>query len=260
MNKKFFGFTSVQLKYTAMFFMLLDHIGAVVLAPMLIFNENSFSPLYTFLRSVGRIAFPIFCFQLAEGFFYTKNRKLYFTRLLMFAIISEMPFNIAFGGRLFYPFYQNIFFTLSIGFLCIWALDACKSHVKNCILQILVSAAIIFAGMALAGFLHTDYKHGGVLAVTAAYLFRNSLNKGKTWKNRCIQACAICAALILYSPSFETAAVFAVPLIALYNGKLISEQKNRENHASIHKWLPYLFYPLHLLLLSAIRIIFLPAA
>ena len=116
MNKKFFGFTSVQLKYTAMFFMLLDHIGVVVLAPMLIFNENSFSPLYTFLRSVGRIAFPIFCFQLAEGFFHTKNRKLYFTRLLMFAIISEMPFNIAFGGRLFYPFYQNIFFTLSIGF------------------------------------------------------------------------------------------------------------------------------------------------
>lgn len=257
MNKKFAGFTSVQLKYTAMFFMLLDHIGAVVLAPMLIYSENSFSPLYTFLRSAGRIAFPIFCFQLAEGFFHTKNRKWYFARLLMFALVSETPFDIAFGGKMYYPLYQNIFFTLSIGFLCIWALDACKSHVKNYILQILVSAAIIFAGMALAGFLHTDYKYGGVLAVTAAYLFRNSLNKGEAWKNRCIQACAIYAALMFYSPSFEIAAVFAIPLIAIYNGKLIGEPKEGKKHTSVHKWLPYLFYPLHLLALSMIRAVFL---
>ncbi len=143
--------TGAVLKWIAIVTMLIDHIGAAYVEPW-IFGEFGTSPdtiwginawtFYEILRSIGRIAFPIFIFLMVEGFFYTRNRKKYAIRLGLFCLISEIPFDLAFQpqdleiwkylrhlDRINFSYtYQNVFFTLFIGFLTIWAMDAVKNY------------------------------------------------------------------------------------------------------------------------------------
>ena len=138
----FKGIPGSTLKIIAIVSMFIDHIGAAILEKYLDFlgnngadgarvilddrhpgfwmdfmgNESLLWGIDYALRLIGRLAFPIFCFLLVEGFFHTRNVKKYALRLLIFALISDFPFDLAFDGRLSYE-YQNVFFTLLLGLL-----------------------------------------------------------------------------------------------------------------------------------------------
>ena len=96
--------SSLVLKITALITMIIDHYGAIFQGNIIIY------------RIIGRLAFPIYCFLLVEGYTHTSNIKKYASRLIAFAIISEIPFDLAFFGKIGFE-HQNIFFTLFIGCL-----------------------------------------------------------------------------------------------------------------------------------------------
>lgn len=128
--------TSGALKWIALITMFIDHIGAIILEKGAISAYNQglpsafsydtsvfLSKLDFFIRQIGRISFPIFCFLLVEGFYHTSNRKKYALRLFLFACISEIPFDLCFRGKILEFSYQNVMFTLLIGFLTMWAIE-----------------------------------------------------------------------------------------------------------------------------------------
>ncbi|SHO50958.1 TraX family protein [Anaerocolumna xylanovorans] len=139
------GIPGSTLKLIAIFTMLIDHTAAVILEQILVsrgffvaYSNASFDStniqiyqIYEWMRNIGRIAFPIFCFLLVEGFRYTSNKRKYAIRLGLFALVSEIPFDLAFYERLFYSYHQNVFFTLLIGFLVIWGFQLIGSKLRD---------------------------------------------------------------------------------------------------------------------------------
>lgn len=219
-----------QLKKIAMFFMLIDHLAYVMIEK----GVGMFGSWYTIdriMRGMGRIAFPIFCFTIVEGFQKTKDAKAYLRRLFLFALISEIPFDLAFRGHLFDRSFQNVFWTLSFGL-------ALLIFFENRSLEPWKRALGIFMCMFLPSFLHTDYSVYGVLAIFVMYLFR------KEPVNMCIAGYLV----LLLQSTAEIWAVFGFLLILLYNG-----QRGTGN-----KFLYYIFYPAHLLLLALLKPYILP--
>ena len=226
------GLSGSTLKLMAIITMLIDHIGAAVVARVLISGHWSqeLYAVYTAMRVIGRIAFPIFCFLLIEGFEHTGDRKKYALRLLGFAVISEIPFDLAFKSKVLEFDYQNVFFTLFIGLVTIMAIHVVEEKKEwHPWLRIAATIAISFAGMVIAYLLKTDYDAKGVMCILALYLFR---------KVRGLQILAGCIAF----GSFELPALVAFIPIAFYNGK----------RGWNIKYFFYVFYPLHLLLLYLI--------
>ena len=114
--KKLKILNSNVLKIIAMILMLLDHLWA------------TFVPDNQWMTLVGRMAFPIFAFLIVEGYFHTSDYKKYIKRLLIFGLISEIPFNLIYAGSLIFPFHQNVMFTLALGLLIISEIDKIKSN------------------------------------------------------------------------------------------------------------------------------------
>ena len=125
-NKKF-GISGSTLKLIAIVSMLIDHTAATVIRALLISASPDWQPglrtLYSVSRDIGRLAFPIFCFLLVEGFLHTRNPKKYAGRLFLFALISEIPFDLALQSGWFDPGKQNVYFTLLIGLLVLMGLS-----------------------------------------------------------------------------------------------------------------------------------------
>ncbi len=224
MRKK--GIPQEALKAIACVTMLLDHIGAM-------FVPNGYS-----LRIVGRIAFPIFCFLLAEGAYYTSNPKKYALRLAVGILLSELPFDLAFRER---PTWQtqSVMVTLLLGFLSVEAIQATSHN--------LLKLLAVAVGFGLAEFAHTDYGGYGVLLMV---LFSQS--RGKWWLQTVLVAMFAC---LLYSPAvsvfgyrvpIEMFAVLAMIPIGLYSGQKCSS-------SCAMQWAFYLFYPVHLAVLVLIR-------
>ena len=155
----FGGITSNILKLIAVILMLSDHIWATAM---------SFGNWMTY---IGRMAFPIFAFLIAEGFVHTSNFKKYAMRLLGFAIITEIPFNLFYSSRFFNPYHQNVLFTLLLGLLAIYVIDNLKKNhtAKNIGLSVLWLALICIG--ATIGFV--DYGFLGMITVVMFYLLRN---------------------------------------------------------------------------------------
>lgn len=224
------------LKLIAMITMFIDHAGITLIAPWQggwtpwftysILGKEGYYCLYQLFRDVGRLAFPIFGFLLVEGFLHTSDRGKYTRNLLLFALLSEIPFNLMLGNTLWFPFSQNIFFTLLIAFLCMWAMEYFTGNLP---LQLVCAAAAIAA----ASFGQTDYRYNGIIFLIILYVFRYQP------VNQTIFGC-----ISLY---FEWKACFAFIPIRCYNGKRGFIQGKR------FKYLFYAFYPAHLLLLVLLR-------
>lgn len=222
-----------------MTFMLCDHLWATVI------------PGYDWLTCIGRLAFPIFAFMLVEGYFHTRNLKHYALRLLIFALISELPFNLMCSGSLFYPVHQNVLWTMLIGLGMIHLNEkACRTGKEY-----LRSAAMIgsvFLGGLLGILTFCDYNAAGVLTVLIFYFFRGRSLRcylgqlaGLFYIN-CIMLQGLVYPVTLFGSTFEIPlqglAVLSLLFIWLYRG--------RKGHSS--KWfqqLCYWFYPAHMFLL-----------
>lgn len=230
-----YGLSGSTLKIIAIVTMFIDHIGAAILENNAIVSYiiNRGERVYTIwvildliLRLTGRIAFPIFCFLLVEGFLHTGNVRKYVLRLAAFCLISEFPFNLAFFGQLFYSGHQNVFFTLLIGLLVLIGLKHFSGKGwKNGIVRVIC----IIAGVIIARLLKTDYDAFGVCVIVLFYLFHNrpALRDVTT-----MLTLIICNLL-------EITGAFALIPIHMYNGK----------RGISLKYFFYLFYPVHLLLL-----------
>lgn len=235
--------TGSGLKWIAMISMLLDHIGAVLFVALLELTEPATAlgqwcvrnrmiiyPLYMSLRRVGRLAFPIYCLLLVEGFSHTRSVPKYALRLAIFAIISEIPFDLAFNTL---PDFSsnNVFFTLLTGLLCIWGMDSIeKRFPARKYLGVILCAGI---GFLTAEFLfQSDYGGIGVLAIALIYVLRN-------WPALAFftGTCVLC-----FHGTIELWALCALPAVYFYNG-----QRGRKMKVG-----PYIFYPAHLLILWAI--------
>lgn len=232
------GISGCCLKIIAMISMLIDHTAAVLIAPF-----QNLTPLYIAMRVIGRLAFPIYCFLLVEGFFHTRSKAKYAGRLFLFALISEIPFDLAFSQKLWDFSYNNVFFTLLIGLLVIWGMDALRQHFTEekyhnvaKILRTSMMIAVLCGGCFLAGILNTDYSAVGILAIFAIYIVRESKLMGS----------GIAIALLGFLAGFiEFAALLDLIPIYFYNG----------TRGKQIKYFFYAFYPVHLLILAAIAMI-----
>lgn len=243
------GISGSTLKIIALITMLIDHVGAVVVLRVMFDNaaqmgfagkilDDGFYDLYRVMRNIGRIAFPIYCFLLVEGFRRTKNKIKYVLRLGVFALISEIPFDLALSSRMFAFSYQNVFFTLLIGLLTMLAMEALEhmlrkrqdAGVGNIPALVLYPAyiAVLVVGAFAAELLHADYGAKGIICIVVLYFFRG---------NKITQALAGACAFL-----WEAYASLAFIPIALYNG---------ERGLKL-KYVFYIFYPLHLLVLYLI--------
>ena len=218
-----------DLKLWAMWSMLIDHAGAVLIENTSLYQITGFRMLAVACRLIGRISFPLICFLLIEGFCHTEDRRKYLMRMGCFALISEIPFDLAFFGKLDLQ-RQNVFFTLFTGILLLYALEKAETLEHSPLIRSFMMAAAILAGYAAATAGRFDYSYMGILLIAALYLFR------KDRKKQCIAG----AVLSLY----ELTAALAFILVGKYNGEKGDGRLPRN-------WF-YIFYPLHLLVLSAI--------
>lgn len=224
------GISQEALKFIACVTMLIDHIGAVFVSGNM-------------LRCIGRLSFPIFCFLIAEGAHYTRSPKKYALRMLLMAVLAEIPFEMAFFGSLT-PYRQNVMLTLLMGFCALQVMKKCPNVLLKCL------AAVPFA--VLAEWMHADYGAEGVLVIALFGLTRD-------WK---YQHLAQLLGLGLIFSQMSSAEIFrvgglivtmqelgalAVIPISLYSGKKATTSRAVQ-------WGFYLFYPVHLLVLYLLKL------
>lgn len=153
------GIDSFILHILAMVFMLCDHLWATLL------------PGQEWLTCIGRRAFPIFAFMIAEGYAYTSNVKKYMGRLLIFALLSEIPFNLIMGSSLIYPFHQNVLWTFLLGLLSLQIIEKARKTEKKWLLALTV-VLVVLGDYVLGTLTMVDYNAAGALTVLLFYFFR----------------------------------------------------------------------------------------
>lgn len=218
------------LKLIACLAMLIDHMAAFLPGDFMNMKETLFMignkavSLRMIMHYIGRMAFPLFAFLITEGFTHTHDRKKYGINLLIFALISEIPWNLVHTGELFYS-RQNVFFTLLIGYMGLCAIDLYKNDYKKSIITL---ACLL--GVSLV--LRADYTCFGFGFILLLYLL----------KDRYLMAILGCCML----PSRWIGGLAFIPIL-MYNGQRGFAK------AKWTKYAFYIFYPLHLLALYLIR-------
>lgn len=231
------------IKYLAIMLMLMDHVIQIFM------ERGTFQ--YNLLDALSHFTFITMSFFLVEGYQYTKSKKEYAKRIFLFAVISQLPYALAFSREKVIGIVPpNIFFTLGVCFLMIWALDSVNKTVLK-VLIVVMSVIIcsfcdwsFFAPLfTLAFYWARDSKKRLVLAYIFAVLFFGSSNiSGYLCTGKYLTACmefllATCGIILS-----------GICIVGLYNGKRMGCAKK------FNKWFFYLFYPVHLLLLGMIRV------
>lgn len=229
--------------------MLCDHAAIRLLAYGLIpalhvAGENMaaerWNQAFWILRSVGRMAFPIYVFLLTEGFCHTRNRRRYALRLGVFALISEIPFDLLVYGKIWDTHSQNVFFTLFLGVLMLTAVNWIGRNTDAALAQYRQMAVVVGAAL-LAWFLRTDYDAAGIMLIAVLFWFR------LTPDTACLAGFVLMAAAE-FRPVYIPGLAVSFFLIRCYNGTRGSWKG---------KWFFYLVYPVHLLVLYGIsRLVF----
>ncbi len=237
--------SSMSLHIMAMVFMLCDHLWGTIV------------PGNDWLTCIGRISFPIFAFMIVEGYFHTGNLKKYVGRLLLFAVLSEIPFNLTMGSRWFYPIHQNVLWSFLISLGLIHWNEKVKAT-RKIWKQVFVGCVTVLLGYIIGLVTMADFYHAGILTVLVFYFFRQK----KWWSY-------ICQLLGLWYINMEMLGGFSYELhlggetyfivrqgfallalipIWLYRGK-------QGYHNKLLQYAYYAFYPLHLLILGVIKIL-----
>lgn len=206
--------TGFQLKLLAMLAMTADHIGAV------------FFPEIPLLRWIGRLAMPVLCFFIGEGLRHTHSPRRYLLRLTGFALLSELPFDLAFYGGIEWG-HQNVYFTLALGLLALWAIQS--RGMEGWLLALTAALA--------AELLGCDYGMYGVLLILLLDRFHRARSEQL--------AAAALLNLAFFGLQTQTLSLIALPLLWLYNGK-----RGRDDRR-----LFYLYYPAHLCVLGILRFV-----
>lgn len=230
MKQKFL--TQEHLKLLACLLMLIDHIGFLNLVP----------GCYTELRTIGRLAFPIFCFLLCEGFLHTRNRGKYMLRLAIGAVLSEIPFNLLVSGQVFCIYKQSVMLTLLLAF--------CMAILMEKTDKIPLKLLLIVPFYLLADLLRTDYGGAGILMV-AIFLLTENLPHKLLWQTGLLLLAQFFVGgwkldIFGIPVPIQVFAVLAMVPIALYSGK-------KTTHSRVIQWAFYLFYPVHMAILWFFR-------
>lgn len=208
------GINSFQLKIIAIIAMIIDHIGLF------------FFPEHILFRIIGRISFPIFAFLIVEGFYHTRDIWKYMFRLGVFAVLSEIPFDLLTTGKVFDLRHQNVFFTLLIGVVLMYVYEKQYSTFSK--------VSTVFLIMLAGDIFRTDYGSWGVLMIFCFFIFRERMAA------KLISAAVINIVVFGYIQAF---AVMALLPIYFYNG-----EKGRG-----YKYFFYLVYPVHLWIIWIIK-------
>lgn len=243
-----FGLSGNVLKWIGIITMFIDHVGAVLIFKICTWDSvyrPKWVDIYWVFRRIGRLAFPLFAFLIVEGFIHTRNWKKYCGRLALFALLSEIPFNLAFGGQWFTTEKTSVLATFTFGVLLlgIWrALTQTAQGTEltqeteglwhNRIFRQILAFLVLLGLLLLADWLNMDYGSVGVAVVFVFYQLRN---------HRLLASVLCCGALLFVSQT-EIWALFSIIPILLYNGK-----RGRQM-----KYFFYIFYPAHILLLGII--------
>ncbi len=223
------------LKFIACVIMFIDHVAYGIIHNYMIAHAMDIMPetyttlqdLYNFLDGVGRLAFPIFCFFIVEGFIRTRSVAKYALRLGLFAIVSEIPFDLGLYGVMFKWDHQNIILTFFIALIMLAVIRYLEENVaglsRPVIVLAIISAVIGFADAAYL--IPRDYSWKCMLLVAVLYLARN------TGAFRLIAGAA--------SVSWEKYAPISFVLLYFYDPSVKPK----------YKYAFYVFYPLHLILL-----------
>lgn len=248
-KNRHFGFiNSFSLHIIAMALMLLDHLWATVLSD------------YNILNQLGRLAFPIFAFMIAEGFYHTKDVKKYLLRMFVFALISEIPFNLMVGSSVFYYAHQNVMWTFLLAISALVIFEKLKE--THLALQLICYPLTVLVFYAVGMFTFIDYHGEGILTVMLFYFTRTKESTPRLQRIilmlvqlfgmyyiNCEMLKGLVIPVTLFGHTFEIVqqgfALFALPLIWCCNGK-------HGPYNKAIKYFYYLFYPAHLLVLGLI--------
>ena len=233
-RKRLTGVSGSGLKGIAVCAMIIDHIAEVILLSLyhggILEKTGLFVIVYTLMRCIGRLAFPIFAFLLTEGYIHTGNVKRYLLRLGAFALISEVPFDLAVFGKVVDYSMQNVFFTLFFGLCTMYLIEKWENRL---ILQILAASF----GVVLSWGIRADYGGVGVILILAFYVFRYQKKEQMAF-SAVVMVCMI-------ERKWEICYLAALPLIKWYNG----------TRGKGGKYFGYWFYPVHLAVLAGIRML-----
>ncbi len=213
-----------SLKLIAMISMVFDHVG------------DMFFPGALWMRMIGRLAMPLFSFCIAEGYAHTKNKQRYLLRMGVFALVSEIPFDLAFEGRVGLG-HQNIMLSFFLAILALMLFDRIRGEGKeHAAGKTLLGILCVCAMAVLALVLRADYTLFAVLAVFLFYVLRN---------RHPLLRCGVGVGFLALTRTvgyYRATGLSLIPLL-LYNGK----------RGRGLKWLFYAFYPGHLLLLYLLK-------
>ncbi len=229
-------FSGSTLKLIAVITMLIDHTAHVLLEKIPFFTQTLIKlfdddiSFYMLFRTIGRMAFPIYAFLLTEGFLHTHDRKKYALNLFIFALISEIPWNLEHCGKISYE-KQNVFFTLFLGLLCMMIYETYQENHKK---QLLYLLAVAFGAMLL----NADYGLKGVGFIFAMYLLREKK----------IPQMFVSSAFLSGNFFYTSGVMLAFLPINLYN------QERGFIRGKLWKYAFYAFYPVHMLILYYIKL------